>query len=138
MSTENLQYLTVEQALADVAAFSRFLRSELSLPNLRFFTFGGSYPGALSVRAAPAEHHQHHDHHHRQLCLPEVLGPRRPTLNGAPWLMAGVIVAGVVPAGVPERDPGVAVVVGGGERHPLISRIRRASEWKITQSPCAL
>lgn len=48
MSTENLQYLTVDQALADVAAFSDFLQEQYRQP-LTFFTFGGSYPGALSA-----------------------------------------------------------------------------------------
>lgn len=50
IETDNYQYLTVEQALADVAAFSDHLRA-LYMDNpapLRFFTFGGSYPGALS------------------------------------------------------------------------------------------
>lgn len=48
METENLKYLTVDQALADVAAFSDFLQSQYQQP-LTFFTFGGSYPGALSA-----------------------------------------------------------------------------------------
>jgi len=50
MSTEALsQYLTVDQALADLAAFSDYLQSE-KFPEfpLRFFTIGGSYPGALA------------------------------------------------------------------------------------------
>lgn len=60
IETENYRYLTVEQALADVAAFSDHLRA-LYMDNpapLRFFTFGGSYPGALSsfYRAAYPDH----------------------------------------------------------------------------------
>lgn len=50
IETDNYRFLTVEQALGDVAAFSDHLRA-LYMGNpapLRFFTFGGSYPGALS------------------------------------------------------------------------------------------
>lgn len=50
IETDNYRLLTVEQALGDVAAFSDHLRA-LYMDNpapLRFFTFGGSYPGALS------------------------------------------------------------------------------------------
>ena len=50
MSTEALsQYLTVDQALADLAAFTDYLQSK-KFPNvpLRYFTIGGSYPGALA------------------------------------------------------------------------------------------
>jgi pimeloyl-ACP methyl ester carboxylesterase len=50
MSTEALsQYLTVDQALADLAAFSDYLQTE-KFPDipLRFFAIGGSYPGALA------------------------------------------------------------------------------------------
>ena len=49
MSTQNYQNLTVDQALADVAAFTTYIKRRLHRPNLRFFTFGGSYPGALSA-----------------------------------------------------------------------------------------
>ncbi len=60
IETQNYLYLTVEQALADVAAFSDHLRA-LYMDNpapLRFFTIGGSYPGALSsfYRAAYPNH----------------------------------------------------------------------------------
>jgi pimeloyl-ACP methyl ester carboxylesterase len=65
LSTANLQYLTTEQALADLAHFTEYLLSydpaaadALSLPALalkartrdsKVVTFGASYPGALSA-----------------------------------------------------------------------------------------
>lgn len=51
MSTKSYsQYFSVNQALADVAAFSDYLQEELYPERkLEFFTFGGSYPGALSA-----------------------------------------------------------------------------------------
>lgn len=49
VTTENYQYLTVEQALADLAAFTDYykglVKESASVP---WFVFGGSYPGALS------------------------------------------------------------------------------------------
>jgi len=40
MSTKNLQYLSVYQALADVAAFSDYLQTLYPEKTLSFFTFG--------------------------------------------------------------------------------------------------
>lgn len=51
MSTSSYaRLLTIDQALADLAAFSDFLQAE-HFPEtpLRFFTIGGSYPGALAA-----------------------------------------------------------------------------------------
>jgi hypothetical protein len=59
LSTENYKYLTVEQALADLSAFTtwykeNYLSASLNSP---WVVFGGSYPGALSswYRAAYPE-----------------------------------------------------------------------------------
>lgn len=50
MSTENYGYLTVEQALADLNRFTGFIKTDIvGRPDLRFFGFGGSYPGALAA-----------------------------------------------------------------------------------------
>ncbi|XP_059142067.1 putative serine protease K12H4.7 [Physella acuta] len=49
MSTENLRYLSSEQALADLAAFIVFLKESLGDPDVKVITFGGSYPGSLSA-----------------------------------------------------------------------------------------
>jgi hypothetical protein len=47
--TENYQYLTVEQALADLATFTDFYKSQdENAANAKWFAFGGSYPGALA------------------------------------------------------------------------------------------
>jgi pimeloyl-ACP methyl ester carboxylesterase len=49
LSTENYQYLTVEQALADLAGFTEYFKStNTSSKDVKWFVFGGSYPGALS------------------------------------------------------------------------------------------
>jgi hypothetical protein len=50
-NTENLKFLTVEQALADLASFTKWFTINYSnsvLKNSVWFVFGGSYPGALS------------------------------------------------------------------------------------------
>jgi hypothetical protein len=49
VTTPNLVYLTVEQALADVAAFIDYYTASANLAGRPWFTFGGSYPGALSA-----------------------------------------------------------------------------------------
>ncbi|XP_037068422.1 LOW QUALITY PROTEIN: putative serine protease K12H4.7 [Pollicipes pollicipes] len=50
MSVENLRYLSSEQALADLAAFSAAMTSEYSLDaDARWVAFGGSYPGSLAA-----------------------------------------------------------------------------------------
>lgn len=49
-SVANLQYLTVEQALADLAAFVQKWRTDHSVQaSQKVITFGGSYAGALSA-----------------------------------------------------------------------------------------
>lgn len=49
VSTKNLFYLTVEQALADTAAFIDYYNAEKGTKGHSWFTFGGSYPGGLSA-----------------------------------------------------------------------------------------
>ena len=47
--TENYQYLTVEQALADLATFTDYYKTvNPDSANVKWFAFGGSYPGALA------------------------------------------------------------------------------------------
>ncbi len=49
IKTENYRFLTVEQALADLSAFTDFYKSTVSESKaVPWFVFGGSYPGALS------------------------------------------------------------------------------------------
>uniref|UniRef100_A0A2C9K4W9 Serine protease K12H4.7 n=1 Tax=Biomphalaria glabrata TaxID=6526 RepID=A0A2C9K4W9_BIOGL len=48
MSVSNLQYLSSEQALADLAAFIVDLKNNVD-PTAKVITFGGSYPGSLSA-----------------------------------------------------------------------------------------
>ena len=48
-TTENYRYLTVEQALADLAGFTAFYKSLVpQTADAKWVAFGGSYPGALS------------------------------------------------------------------------------------------
>ena len=48
-TTENYQFLTVEQALADLAKFTRFYQTNVpASASVPWVAFGGSYPGALS------------------------------------------------------------------------------------------
>lgn len=47
MSVENLQFLSSEQALADLAVFITDLKQKFSFSKV--ITFGGSYPGSLSA-----------------------------------------------------------------------------------------
>jgi pimeloyl-ACP methyl ester carboxylesterase len=48
--TDNLKYLTVEQAMADLNAFTTYYKSNIDKRTQRskWFVFGGSYPGALA------------------------------------------------------------------------------------------
>lgn len=46
--TENLKLLTVDQALADLAAFTEYYKVEGNTGDSLWFVFGGSYPGALA------------------------------------------------------------------------------------------
>lgn len=49
-STHSLEVLTTEQALADVAAFVSFFRTEYNLTaENKIVTFGGSYPGMMAA-----------------------------------------------------------------------------------------
>jgi len=49
-STENLKYLTVEQALADLSSFTEYYKTTIEprTKDVKWFVFGGSYPGALA------------------------------------------------------------------------------------------
>lgn len=50
LSTENLRYLSSEQALADVANFIKAMNKEYSLsPDVKWIVFGGSYSGSLAA-----------------------------------------------------------------------------------------
>jgi pimeloyl-ACP methyl ester carboxylesterase len=48
LTTENLTYLTSDNALMDAAAFEKFAQSKYGLTG-KWVVFGGSYPGALSA-----------------------------------------------------------------------------------------
>ncbi|EFA77060.1 hypothetical protein PPL_09813 [Heterostelium album PN500] len=49
LSTDNLQYLSSQQALADNAAFRQFIAETLNVPaSSQWVSFGGSYSGALT------------------------------------------------------------------------------------------
>ncbi|XP_071085611.1 putative serine protease K12H4.7 [Haliotis cracherodii] len=48
ISDDSLQYLSSEQALADLAAFIQFAKSKFNLDDNKWISFGGSYPGSLS------------------------------------------------------------------------------------------
>eukprot|EP00595_Chromulina_sp_UTEXLB2642_P003512 CAMPEP_0196765018 /NCGR_PEP_ID=MMETSP1095-20130614/7400_1 /TAXON_ID=96789 ORGANISM="Chromulina nebulosa, Strain UTEXLB2642" /NCGR_SAMPLE_ID=MMETSP1095 /ASSEMBLY_ACC=CAM_ASM_000446 /LENGTH=208 /DNA_ID=CAMNT_0042122173 /DNA_START=1226 /DNA_END=1849 /DNA_ORIENTATION=+ len=56
--TENYKYLSVEQALADLASFTDWFTIEYQTKNAPWFVFGGSYPGALAswYRTAYPDH----------------------------------------------------------------------------------
>ena len=50
MSVKNLRYLSSEQALADLAAFSAAMSEQHALPEgTKWVAFGGSYPGSLAA-----------------------------------------------------------------------------------------
>ena len=50
LSTENLVYLSSEQALADLAKFRQFIHTSFNLTDAnKWISFGGSYPGSLSA-----------------------------------------------------------------------------------------
>lgn len=50
-SSENLQYLSVDQALADVAYFIETKKKERNLENSTVVVFGGSYAGNMAAWA---------------------------------------------------------------------------------------
>jgi len=45
LSTDNLMYLSSEQALADLAYFRQYISDKLQLSGNKWIAFGGSYPG---------------------------------------------------------------------------------------------
>uniref|UniRef100_A0A6Q2XJY7 Serine protease 16 n=1 Tax=Esox lucius TaxID=8010 RepID=A0A6Q2XJY7_ESOLU len=49
LRTENLQFLSSQQALADLAHFRTVMAKQLGLTNSKWVAFGGSYPGALAA-----------------------------------------------------------------------------------------
>ena len=49
VSTHNLQYLSSDQALADLARIVTAIKKEYSSPHSKVITFGGSYPGNLAA-----------------------------------------------------------------------------------------
>lgn len=50
LSTKNLQYLTSQQALADLATFIDYIKRKYGIPvNAKWIAFGGSYPGSLAA-----------------------------------------------------------------------------------------
>lgn len=50
MSSENLVYLSSEQALADLAEFIVKIQSKYNIPSTaKWVAFGGSYPGSLAA-----------------------------------------------------------------------------------------
>lgn len=50
LSTKNLQYLTSQQALADLATFIAAMNDKYKFSeNVRWIAFGGSYPGSLAA-----------------------------------------------------------------------------------------
>lgn len=51
ISEENLQYLNVDQALADIAYFIQEKKRELGKENAKVIVFGGSYAGNMAVWA---------------------------------------------------------------------------------------
>ena len=49
LSTENLKFLSVDQALADLAYFISEIKQDASLRNAQVIVFGGSYAGNLAA-----------------------------------------------------------------------------------------
>ncbi|KAH3770490.1 hypothetical protein DPMN_171777, partial [Dreissena polymorpha] len=50
LQLEELEYLSSQQALADLATFVRYIRTKYGIPDsTQWICFGGSYPGALSA-----------------------------------------------------------------------------------------
>ena len=53
LSVDNLQYLTSEQALADLATFHKFFNDKYQVSNqAKWISFGGSYPGNTKLIAS--------------------------------------------------------------------------------------
>lgn len=51
ISSSNLQYLSVDQALADLAYFIETKKKEEALRNSTVIVFGGSYAGSMAAWA---------------------------------------------------------------------------------------
>ncbi|XP_070499827.1 putative serine protease F56F10.1 [Chironomus tepperi] len=49
LSTENLRFLSSEQALADLAYFIKRMNEKYNLTSNKWIAFGGSYPGSLAA-----------------------------------------------------------------------------------------
>ena len=49
MSVPNLEYLSSQQALADLAAFITAMNTKMSLQKNNWIAFGGSYPGIICL-----------------------------------------------------------------------------------------
>lgn len=50
LSTENLKFLSSEQALEDLASFRQFIHKQYKLTDTnKWIAFGGSYPGSLAA-----------------------------------------------------------------------------------------
>jgi len=49
LSTENLRFLSSQQALADLDIFISAMKTKYNVPNADVVTFGGSYPGNLAA-----------------------------------------------------------------------------------------
>jgi len=49
LSTDNLKYLSSEQALADLAYFRVYMSDKLKLSGNKWIAFGGSYPGGCHI-----------------------------------------------------------------------------------------
>ncbi|KAG8445347.1 hypothetical protein GDO86_010216 [Hymenochirus boettgeri] len=49
MSTDNLRYLSSQQALADIAHFQTIMMESLGLAERKWVALGGSYPGSLAA-----------------------------------------------------------------------------------------
>lgn len=49
MSSDNMQYLNVDQALADVAYFIDNRKSEYNITDSKVIVFGGSYAGNMAA-----------------------------------------------------------------------------------------
>ena len=49
MSPKNLQFLSVDQALADIAYFINFKKSQKNIQNAKVIVFGGSYAGNMAA-----------------------------------------------------------------------------------------
>jgi len=52
LSTDNLKYLSSEQALADLAYFRLYMSDKLKLTKNKWIAFGGSYPGMCGAASS--------------------------------------------------------------------------------------